>query len=238
MNLFDLAFTSYLYDAFTSFNTSYKDFQNTVDHKLDLSIIKHRKAMITWLNQWGCRQFSRACHGEASDEILSWYQEGFVDLIPNDKDLWELSDQDLGLISVMYDKLATRTASHKMRAGRELSITIGPTGASKILFALKPRIVVPWDEAMRVELGYDGSGVSYIEYLKRVKAEIESLMVSCHNNDIELQDVPKTFRRDATIPQLVGEYYWVTLTRNCYPPPAATIRCWAKWKLSPVVSLS
>ena len=71
-------------------------------------------------------------------------------------------------------------------------------------------------------------------YLKRVKAEIESLMVSCQNNDIELQEVPKLLERDgSTIPQMIGEYFWVTLTKNCYPPSAAdTVNNWAKWKSS------
>ena len=234
MNLFDLAFTSYLYDAFTSFNSSYKSFLKTVNHKPDLSIPEHRKALITWLNQWGCRQFSIAYHNKASDEIFSWYEDGYTELLPNDKDLMNLSEQDFVNISIMYDELAGKTASHKMRAGSELSITIGPTGASKILFALTPRIAVPWDEAMRVKLGYNGngSGIFYIDFLKKVKQEMESLLISCQNNDIKFQDVPIILGRNgSTIPQMVGEYFWVTLTRNCYPPSVDIIRCWAKWKI-------
>jgi hypothetical protein len=230
MNLYDLAFTSYFYNSFTSFNNSYKSLLKEVANELDLLNLEHRKALIIWLNKWGCRQFSLEFHEMAADEILSWYKEGHIELIPQDKKLWELTKTELGKISIIFDELAKRTASRKMRGSNLLSITVGSTGASKILFALRPEVAAPWDEAIRTGLKHSGDGASYVKYLVQIGSEIESLSVSCNKNGFELLNVPQELGRDeATIAQLIGEYFWITKTRKCYPPSLETIQRWAKW---------
>lgn len=233
MKLFDLAFTCYIYDSFTTFNKSYKSFLEAVANKVDLLTLEHRKALIIWLNKWGCRQFSLEYHEMASDEILSWYKEDHIELIPQDKKLWELTETELRRIFIIYDELAKKTASQKMRGSNLLSITVGPTGASKILFALRPEVAVPWDEAIRNGLKHVGDGDSYVKYLEQVGSEIESLSISCNKNGIEMLEVPQKLGRDeATIAQLIGEYFWVTETRKCYPPSLETIQRWTKWSRS------
>ena len=230
MNLFDLAFTCYVYGSFTTFNKSYKSFLKATANKVDLLNPEHREALIIWLNKWGCRQFSLEYHKMASGEILSWCKEGHARLIPKDKKLWELTETELRRISIIYDELAKKKASKKMRGSNLLTITIGPTGASKILFALRPEVAVPWDEAIRNGLKHMGDGDSYVKYLEQVRSEIESLSISCNKNGIEMFQVPQKLGRDeATIAQLIGEYLWVTETKKCYPPSLKTIQRLAKW---------
>lgn len=230
MNLFDLAFTSHVYNSFTGFNESYKSFLKKVNNDLDLLDPKHRKALIVWLNKWGCRQFSLEYHEMASNEILSWYKEGYLEVIPKDERLWELNEKELKKISDAYDELAEKKASKKKRNGNLLSINVGPTGASKILFALRPEVMVPWDVAIRNGLGYNGDGESYVNYLKQSKSLIESLSTSCKKKGIELLEVPQELgREESTVAQLIGEYYWVTETKDCYPPSSKTVQQWAKW---------
>ncbi|PTD94875.1 hypothetical protein C9439_00090 [archaeon SCG-AAA382B04] len=230
MDLFDLAFTSYIYDFFTSFNESYKSFLKRVDYDLDLLDPKDRRALIVWLNRWGCRQFSLDYHELASNEILSWYNEGYLEVIPEEKRLWELNKKEFKEIRATYAELAQKTASRKKRNGDLLSISVGPTGASKILFALRPEVFVPWDIAIRKGLGYNDDSSSYVNYLKQAKSLIESLSTSCDKNDVELLEVPQKLGREkATVAQLIGEYYWVTETKDCYPPSPDTVQQWAKW---------
>ncbi len=234
MNLFELAFTCYVYDSMSTFNKSYKSFLKDIGNNIDLFIPEHRKALIIWLNRWGCRQFSLNYHEMASQEILNWYKEGYIKSIPQDKKLWEMTGSELDLIANVFDTLASRKASYKIRKDNKLLIKVGSTGASKILFALRPEIAIPWDEAIRKSLKYLGDGNSYVNYLKNARSEIESLINSCEENDIDLHEIPKTFERDeATIAQLVGEYFWVKKTRECKPPSNDTIKSWARWSHYP-----
>ncbi len=230
MKLYELAFTGYIYSSFTPFNLIFKAFFKDVTGRLDLLEPGHRKSLIVWLSKGGYRQFTLEYHQAVSDIILAWYKEGHTEKIPQDKMLWELNDKELEEITYIFDALAGRKVSQKARGGKSVSVKVGPTGASKILFALRPEIAAPWDEAIRIGLGYDGSGVSYLEYLRRIIIETEDLTVSCSKNNIELLQVPPVIgRSDSTITQLIGEYFWVTETRKCYPPSSETIQCWAKW---------
>ncbi len=70
MKLAELAFACYVYASMTDYDSSYIDFLGKVGKDLDLTDADHRQALITWLNQWGCRQFSKECHELASNEIL------------------------------------------------------------------------------------------------------------------------------------------------------------------------
>ncbi|MDO8549467.1 MAG: hypothetical protein Q7S39_04845 [Ignavibacteria bacterium] len=196
----------------------------------DLNIPEHREALINWLNQWGCRQFALDYHKKASKRIFCWYDKYKEQLILEDKMLWELTKDDLKVISKMYDALAKKTASKKKRNNKYLNITIGPTGASKILFALRPNSMIPWDEPIRKMLKLNGDGNSYVEYLIRAKAEADSLFLSCKKNDVNPFDIPMIFgRHDASIAQLIGEYFWIVITRECCPPLYEIFECWAKW---------
>ncbi len=230
MNLYELAFTCYIYNFFTSFNQTYKELQKNTGGNIDLIQEAHRKDLIVWLNKWGCRQFALAYHKEASEELLAWYKQGHVDKLSGSKKLWELNEQELEQVGEMFDSLVCRVASISMRGEKVISKSFGSTGASKILFALKPNIAVPWDSYIRDGLGYSGAGSSYVEYLKRLTDEIQELNKSCLNNGHNIKEVPEVIGRSgSTVPQLAGEYYWVIETKKCYPPEAKIIQDWAEW---------
>lgn len=230
VNLYELAFSCYIYNNFTSFNQTFTDFFSAIENKLNLTDKKHRQLLISWLNKWGCRQFAIEYHNEASEIIAKWHAEVDLDVIPSEKALWELDNRELEAIIPIYDSLVEKTASHKARHGKNLRISVGPTGASKILFALRPEIAVPWDEAIRGGLGYDGRGASYINYLQRIRADVESLDIVCRKEGIALSEVPRVIGRDdSTLVQLIGEYYWMTETRKLYPPELPILSQWCKW---------
>jgi hypothetical protein len=230
MNLYKLAFTSYICNYFTSFNQSHQHFRLLVGNIIDLSIPEHRKALIAWLNTWGYGQVVSEYLEAACDEILAWYEESLMARISQDKKLWELEKQELEQIVDIYDALAGKVVPKKYRGNRLIATAVGPTGASRIFFALRPEIFAPWDEAIRNALDQDSSGNSYVAYLQRIKAEIEELAVSCGKSNLQLYQVPHTVgRSNATITQLVGDYFWVTETRKFYPPSSDLIQCWARW---------
>ncbi len=230
MNLYELAFSCYIYNAFTPFNQAFKDFFSAVDSKLNLADIKHRQSLIVWLNKWGCRQFSLEYRDAAAEIIADWHAEVDLEKIPAGKKLWELNERELEEIIPLYNSLVEKTASTKARRGRLLRISVGPTGASKILFALRPEIAAPWDEAVRIGLGYDGSGTSYLKYSQRITDDVNDLRVSCEKHNIKLLEIPQTIGRSgSTLVQLIGEYYWITETRKLHPPEPAVLSQWRRW---------
>ncbi len=230
MNLYELAFTCYIYNFSTSFNQTYIELQKKTGGSVDLVQEAHRKDLIVWLNKWGCRQFALDYHKEASKELLAWYKEGHIEKLPGSKKLWDLNDQELDQVGYIFDSLICKIASRPVKGGKEIPRTFGPTGASKILFALRPNIAVPWDSYIRKGLGYSGTGSSYVDYLKRLIEEIEELKKSCIENGHYLHEVPNIIGRDgSTIPQLAGEYFWVIETKKCYPPEQHIIQNWAQW---------
>jgi hypothetical protein len=151
---------------------------------------------------------------------------------PNDRILLELSDDDIVLIGAAYAKLTERTASkRRARNGSESKVMVGPTGAAKILFALRPNALVPWDEPIREELRLDGSASSYINYLEIVKCNLEELSETCKRSGYSLSDLPKLIDRpSSSLAKLIDEYFWVTISRKCPTPTSDNLTRWANWQ--------
>ncbi len=110
---------------------------------------------------------------------------------------------------------------------------IGPTAASKILFAVRPAALMPWDEAMRKEFVCDGSKESYFKFLVDIRKLAYRIGELCKANDFDISELPhKMNRGGSTVLELINEYVWVTVTRKCKLPSAQNLALWAQWGLS------
>ena len=224
MNLFELAISSYLFNRVFDFDESFLAFQEAAGGQPDLSRPDHREALLKWLNRWGCRQFAREYHQHASDEIATWYAEDAELLPARDIDILNLPDEQMGPVADAYYRLSRRIASFR---NGNVPVAIGPVGAAKIMFAVRPRALPPWDSKIRDELGFDGSRVSYLDYLKHVKVCLSDLAVECDENGFRLADFPARLGRpEVTLPKLVDEYYWLTIARKIILPSQETLRQW------------
>jgi hypothetical protein len=230
MKLSHLAFACYLYGAFTDFDKSYENFLKVTGYSPDLTISKHRNELLIWLNSWGCRQFSLEYHELASKEILSWYNEHNAALPITSRDLWELSEDEFASLGLAYESLLKRTASlRKLKSGNSI-ISIGPTGASKILFAIRPKALIPWDDSIRQHNGYGSERESYLAYHRHIKKMVGTLKEQCQGYGFQLTDLPKVLNRPySSVPKLIDEYQWVTISKNCAAPNYETLLTWAKW---------
>ena len=171
--------------------------------------------LMTWLNRWGCRQFARAQHETALGELRSW-NEVHQRLLPRlDASLMGLSDEALAALAGAYDDLSSRLASHKRRADSVVAVHFGPTGAAKVLYALRPNCCPPWDIPIRKRFGWDGGGTSYLRFLHNVRAEIADLIMDAECAGFGSAEIPqKVGRPNSSLPKLVDEYYWITITRR------------------------
>jgi hypothetical protein len=211
ININDLAYACQLYGKERNYDLSYINFLESINHYLDLINPLHRKSLLIWLNKWGCRQFATKYHELASEEILKWYKDNRSILPKEEINIWELKDNDLDLIQISYKNLKDITASFQKRKTGEVKKHAGPTGASKILFAFRPKSLIPWDGAIRNDFGEGDSGLAYIVYIKKVNETIKDLMIQCRKNNFEIEELPKKINRPfSTIPKLIDEYSWVT----------------------------
>ena len=182
-----------------------------------------------WLNDWGCRHLSEDQHDVASNSILNWYQGDGASLFINKKPIWDLGDHELEVAAWAYGSLKDKTGAWRVRKGRELEVHIGPTAASKILFAIRPRALMPWDEAMRISFDCDGNPESYSKYLKIIRDLTSHIGVLCRDKGFQIGDLPgKLGRSNSTVLALVNEYIWVTETREVELPASYILARWAE----------
>ncbi|MDI6805016.1 MAG: hypothetical protein QME58_14475, partial [Bacteroidota bacterium] len=123
-------------------------------------------------------------------------------------------------------------ASQRRRGNNQTRVRFGPTGAAKILFSLRPNTYAPWDEPIRDSLGYNGSADSYIKYLQTINELLNELRPTCEQHGFTLGDLPnRLLRPHSSVPKLIDEYYWMTITQNWQPPTLGTFRNWAEWSV-------
>jgi hypothetical protein len=108
-------------------------------------------------------------------------------------------------------------------------VTVGPTGAAKILWALRPEALPPWDEPIRAQLGFDGSGESYAAFLTLAQQTIRAVIEDAARLGVSEAEIPAQIGRPhATLPKLVDEYFWATITEGVTIPSPADLEQWCR----------
>lgn len=232
MKLIDLAFACYIYNHMSDdYDSSYKDFLEVTEPELDFQNKDHLMALLVWLNKWGCRQFSLKDHELAANELAEWHKEVGHLIFDTDKTLLNFTEHDFNIVEQVYGTLVNKTASNRQAAnGNSVRVEVGPTGASKILFAWRPQAFIPWDGFMRLNGEYDGSAKSYADYLRKTREHLVGLSQECRKAGFEIADLPsKLGRSNFSLTKLMDEYYWVTITRKCRIPDLETLKRWISW---------
>ena len=89
---------------------------------------------------------------------------------------------------------------------------------------------MPWDNAIRRRFGFDESADSYVQYLLKVQEWLNGLSGECQKHGFTLADLPtQVGRPKSSLPKLIDEYLWVTLTKKCQLPKKEMVERWAKW---------
>ena len=216
-----------LFNSLTPYNASLATFRSATGDSLDLATQKHRRVLLKWLNNWGCRHLSKEQHQIASKSIFDWYQSNCATLFSDEMPLWQLEDQEIETAANAYGSLKDRMGARNVRHGDQLHVHIGPTAASKILFALRPRALMPWDDAMRKSFGYDDSPKSYFKYLVEIRDLTLHIEKLCRNKGFQIDNLPeKVDRPRSTVIELINEYIWVTETRKVELPSSETLTQW------------
>ena len=231
MKLAEIAFACHIYGPMTEYDRSYQQFLNITKPQLDLSQEQHCLALLKWLNDWGCRQFAIEYHKMAAEQLRTWFQDKVYRLVPCDLNLLDFTDDDFNSVTFAYAELVSMKACQRITRNGSLStIEFGPTGTAKILFALRPNSLIPWDIPMRSKFKYDGSAEDYMDYLKFVRENLEELNNACIARGYSLTELPHLLGRPkSSLTKLIDEYFWVTVSRNCPAPSRQELNQWALW---------
>jgi len=209
MKISELAIAVYLYERVTPYDKSYIEFLDAIGDGCDLGNRKTRDLLYQWLNKWGCR-LDRKHKKNVSRELLKWHKEFGSDLPSASANLWDLTGKELDHGADLFNSLvnALKRASDR----REW------TAAAKIMFATRPNVFPPWDGAIRKAKGYDRPD-GYVRFLKETKQVVLDLRSECERRDIAIEDLPQKLNRPrSSIPKLIDEYNWVTITKGISIP--------------------
>lgn len=176
---------------------------------------------------------AREHHEIASASLLIWYQKCGASLFSVDRFLWELTDEEIAAAASSYGSLKDMTGAWRRRDSRAFPVQIGPTAASKVLFALRPKALPPWDEAMRAGFGCDGSPESYLRFLGDVRLLAQRTAAHCQEAGFGISALPcKLGCSGASVAELINKYLWLKHARGWTPPEPDIVAKWAEWGLS------
>jgi hypothetical protein len=231
MRLYEAAISCRVYTAFGGeFDDSLREFVAKTGGRLNLESDESGVALMKWLNEWGCRQFAKEYHQDALDRVRAWMGRFAQDLPVETTSILQLTDANILRIATTYDVLKELQASQKRTRRGTVSVRIGATGAAKILYALRPHALPPWDDAIREHLGCDGSGDSYARFVRSVTCELEELLADAAVQGVSRDQLPAIIGRNAsTLPKIVDEFLWVTITRGFVVPKLSEVQNWSKW---------
>jgi len=218
MKLLHLKIACYLYNQFTDYDDSYLKLSEKYPN-LALNENTQTKALIEWLRSWGCRQFKSSNEKLSIKSIMDWYASK-ESKIPNSTE--HLIDYNLTqnkeLLVKIFNDLSTRKAAIRQRGNRDIDVRIGPVGAAKTLFALRPKLFSPWDTPIYNEFELEGNGSGYVDYLERIQNELREIKDEINNSNINWDNLFEYLgKRHNSYPKLIDEYYWITITQRCNP---------------------
>jgi hypothetical protein len=170
----------------------------------------HAEAIYLWLNKWGCR-LGLQRHEPFAVSLTAWWDEWHSRLPVAERQLFELSDPEVGDLAAAYGDLRRRPAFVN-RAGRARSI--GPTAAAKILYVLRPDAVVAWDARVsRTAGGKDAK--AYQRHLERARDWASALVEEGARRGFEWRDLPEALGRPgSTLAKIIDEYLYLTISRG------------------------
>lgn len=214
MELIELKIACYLYNQITKNDESYLDLVE--DYKdLDLNNIKHISRLLDWLRSWGCRQFKKTEENTSIKKIKEWYNSNKQNL-PDNVDLLDYDlENNRKVLTDIFNNLSMCVASQRDDGAL---VKIGNVGTAKMLFALRPNLFAPWDNAITKSLQIKCNGNGYFNYLSGIRNELNAIKMKYESkgaNWINLFDYLE--KKHKSYPKLIDEYYWITKTKKIDP---------------------
>ncbi len=229
--LYQIALASLLFGSHKKYNDSLEALRENIGESGVLLDEHNCDHLLTWLNEWGCRHLAVNQHEVAAASIRDWHKQKALLLPPTLTPLWELDDQELKNAATAYESLRRRDGAARTKTKTGQMASIGPTAASKVLFALRPRGLPPWDEKMRKALHLSAGASGYLGFLKMMRVKACALGEQCRKNGFDITCLPEQLQRNAsTVVDLLNEHMWVTVSAGVSLPSKETLARWMTWR--------
>lgn len=173
---------------------------------IDLAVAEHQAAMHVWLNAWGCRIRKRRVDEPDvfGQGVGGWWERWHSALPTFDTWMADLTDAQLdGLAECFTDLVAARVAPTR---------SLGPTAASKMLFALRPNTFMPWDEMIAQRLHGSRDGAAYASHQRLGREWARDLLAESGMAESALaEDLGRPGR---SLAKMIDEYCYLVFTRD------------------------
>ncbi|ATE54174.1 hypothetical protein [Actinosynnema pretiosum] len=183
---------------------------------IDLALPAHRDAAHAWLNAWGCR-IRKPRPGEPGvfdAAIADWWDGWSAELPAPDDWLVDLADDRLDALAACFTALAASPAAPTR--------TLGPTAASKLLFALRPKALMPWDNLIAQGLHGARDGRAYRAHLATGRGWARAVLAEAAAEAAEAVAEPALVaglgRTGWSLAKVLDEYCYLVHTRGWVPP--------------------
>lgn len=194
-----------VFNGFNNVDGSWHRLGELTGSALGLDRAEHRAALVRWLNSWGCRlRYPRPGEPDTLGSGLASWWASWSDELPASS-LLSLRDNEIDTLARAYHDLSLLP----VRIGRG-GRTLGPTAASKALYAMRPAGVLPWDAAIAEHLHGGRGADSYAAHLRLGRSWAAALLESA---DVTEQSAPALIGRPAvSLAKVLDEHLYVTIT--------------------------
>jgi hypothetical protein len=192
--------------------------------QVDLNDATHRLAAITWLRAWGCRHLRRADTPRTDEALRTWWTTWNGYLPGGQATLTSLVEADLVSAGQAYDALRAAPAARRSVKGTDVDVAFGDTATAKLLFAIRPQVFPPWDEAIRLAFGKPGGSAAYVRLLRLSATALDGL---AGRLAVPVSELPEILGRpESTPPKIVDEFLLIRIAQSRRPAvrPAAGSR--------------
>jgi hypothetical protein len=135
--------------------------------------------------------------------------------------LTSLGEADLVSAGLAYDALRAAPAARRSVKGTDVDVAFGDTATAKLLFAIRPQVFPPWDEAIRLAFGKPGGSAAYVRLLRLSATALDGL---AGRLAVPVSELPEILGRpESTPPKIVDEFLLIRIAQSRRPAvrPAA-----------------
>ncbi|MFF3675542.1 MmcQ/YjbR family DNA-binding protein [Streptomyces sp. NPDC002120] len=198
--LAELRASAEVFNGFAGVDRSWLALREETAPGLDLSVTAHRTALHRWLNSWGCRiRYPREGEPDLFGAgLAAWWERHPLPDAP----LSRLTPRDISRFARAYEELAA------LPIGRR---SLGPTAASKALYALRPDSVMPWDAAIADRLYGVRDGAAFARHLETGRAWARAALAEGGDAD-ERTLCAGIGRAGISLAKILDEHLYLTIT--------------------------
>ncbi len=166
------------------------------------------RTLLNWLNSWGCRiRVPRDGEVDLFAAAMGQWWRKYRRLLPRrGSTLALLTDAEIGNAGECFGALMLVQAGDPVRPR-----TLGPTAASKALYAFRPRALMPWDDAIAKALHGGRDAAAYAAHQRLGRAWAADLLESTGLSEAKLAATLGAHGR--SLAKIFDDYCYLRFTR-------------------------